>query len=232
MTRDHVPVFAIIPAKKLDNAKSRLSSLLKDNERKQFCLKILEDVLRTVKSTKRVHETVVVSKDTMVSEIAKNFEVAYLKERKTGLNKTVSEAVDWCVERGAMSVLVLPADIPLVTPTDLNRIFTLGEKTSMVISPSRDGKGTNALLLTPPNVSPTFYGPRSFQRHIKEATKLKISFSRYRSPRIALDIDTIEDLTYFISLNAKETSAYKVLEKIGVTKNLRYACDTEKIRTV
>jgi len=220
MTKDHVTVFVIIPLKRLDNAKSRLSFLLTDDERKQFCLKMLEDVLRTVKSTKRAHETVVVSKDPMVSEIAKIFGVAYLKERKRGLNKTVSEAIDWCVEKGAASVLVLPADIPLVAPTDLNRIFSLREEASMVISPSRNGKGTNALLLTPPNVSPTFYGPRSFQRHIKEASKLRISFRRYRSARIALDIDTVEDLIYFVSLKAKETSAYKVLEKIGGTNKL------------
>jgi len=218
MTQDYVTVFVIIPVKRLDNAKSRLSSFLTDDERKQFCLKMLEDVLRTVKSTKRVHETVVVSKDPMVSQVAKNFEVVYLKERKTGLNKTVSEAVDWCIEGGATSALVLPADIPLVVPTNLNRIFTLGEKASIVISPSRNGKGTNALLLTPPKVSPTFYGPRSFQRHIKEATKLRISFRRYMSPRIALDIDTVEDLTRFISLKAKRTSAYRVLEKMGGNK--------------
>jgi len=212
MTKDYVTVFVIIPVKRLDNAKSRLSSILTDDERKQFCLKMLEDVLGTVKSTKHPHETVVVSKDPLVSKI---------KERKAGLNKTVSEAVDWCVERGAASVLVLPADVPLVAPTDLNRIFTFGEKASMVISSSRNGKGTNALLLTPPNVSPTFYGPHSFQRHIKEAKKLKISFHRYRSSRIALDIDTVKDLTYFISLKAKETSAYKVLEKIKVTNKLK-----------
>jgi len=212
MTKDHVTVFVIIPVKRLDNAKSRLSSLLTDDERTQFCLKMLEDVLRTAKSTKYAHETVVVSTDPMVAKIAKSFEVANLREKKMGLNKTVSEAVDWCVETGAASVLVLPPDIPLVAPRDLDRIFMLGEKASMVISPSRNGKGTNALLLTPPNVSPTFYGPRSFQRHVKEVKKLKISFRRYSSPRIALDIDTVEDLTYFISLKAKETSAYKMLE--------------------
>jgi len=220
MTKDYVAVFVIIPVKRLDNAKSRLSSILTDDERKHFCLKMLEDVLETVNSTKHPHETVVISKDPTVSKIAKNFEVAYLKERKTGLNKAVSEAVDWCVEMGAASVLVLPADIPSVMPTELERIFTLGEKASMVISSSRNGKGTNALLLTPPNVSPTFYGPHSFQRHIKEAKKLKISCRRYRSPGLALDIDTIEDLTYFVSLRAKETYAYKLLEKIEVANKL------------
>jgi len=220
MTKDYVAVFVIIPVKRLDNAKSRLSSILTDDERKHFCLKMLEDVLETVNSTKHPHETVVISKDPTVSKIAKNFEAAYLKERKTGLNKAVSEAVDWCVEMGAASVLVLPADIPSVMPTELERIFTLGEKASMVISSSRNGKGTNALLLTPPNVSPTFYGPHSFQRHIKEAKKLKISCRRYRSPGLALDIDTIEDLTYFVSLRAKETYAYKLLEKIEVANKL------------
>ena len=220
MIKDYVAVFVIIPVKRLDNAKSRLSSILTDDERKHFCLKMLEDVLETVNSTKHPHETVVISKDPTVSKIAKNFEVAYLKERKTGLNKAVSEAVDWCVEMGAASVLVLPADIPSVMPTELERIFTLEEKASMVISSSRNGKGTNALLLTPPNVSPTFYGPHSFQRHIKEAKKLKISCRRYRSPGLALDIDTIEDLTYFVSLRAKETYAYKLLEKIEVANKL------------
>jgi 2-phospho-L-lactate guanylyltransferase len=220
MTKDPMTAFVIIPVKRLDNAKSRLSSLLTDEERKQFCLKMLEDVLRTMKSVKLAHETVVVGKDPIVLQMAKNFEVAYLKERKRGLNKTVSGAIDWCMEKGATSVLILPADIPLVAPADLNRIFTLGEKASMVISPSKNGKGTNALLLTPPNISPTFYGPHSFQRHVKEASKLKISLRIYRSPRIALDIDTFEDLTYFTSIKAKDTSAYKVLEKIGVINKL------------
>lgn len=209
-------VFVIVPVKRLDNAKSRLSSLLTDDERKQFCLKMLEDVLRTVKSTRRIHQTVVVSRDPAVLRIAEAFGVAYLKEGKTGLNEAVSEAIGWCVERGATSVIVLPADIPLVMPTDLNRMLSLGKRASMVISSSRSGKGTNALLLTPPNANPTFYGPNSFQRHIQEALKQKISLRKLRSPRIALDVDTVEDLKEFVSANAKETSAYKLLDKIGI----------------
>jgi len=223
MTRKRIAVFVITPVKRLDNAKSRLSPLLTDGERKQFCLKMLEDVLRTVKSTKRINQTVVVSNDPEVFHVAKNFEAAYLSERKTGLNEAVSEAIGWCIDRGATSVLVLPADVPLVTPTDLNRMLALREKASMVISPSRSGKGTNALLLTPPNACPTFYGPCSFQRHLEEASKRRISFRRFTSQRIALDIDTVENLTDFISTKAKETSAYKLLDKIGIPSKLVHA---------
>lgn len=220
MTRKRMAVFVIIPVKRLDNAKSRLSPFLTDDERKQFCLKMLEDVLKTVKSTRRITQTVVVSNDPEVFHIAKNFDTAYLRERKSGLNEAVSEAIGWCIEKGATSIFVLPADIPLVTPTDLNRMLALRKKASMVISPSRNGKGTNALLLTPPNACPTFYGPCSFQRHLEEASKRRISFYMFESQRIALDIDTIKDLTDFISANAKETSAYKLLDKIGIPSKL------------
>jgi len=223
MTRKRMAVFVIIPVKRLDNAKSRLSPLLTSDERKQFCLKMLEDVLRTVKSTKRINQTVVVSNDPEVFNVAKNFEVVYLRERKTGLNEAVSQAIGWCIERGATSILVLPADIPLVAPTDLNRMLALREKASMVISPSISGKGTNALLLTPPKACPTFYGPRSFQRHQEEASKRRISFHKFRSQRMALDVDTVKDVTDFILTNAKEISAYKLLDKIGISSKLVHA---------
>lgn len=216
MTKKRTAVFVIIPVKILDNAKSRLSPLLTDGERKQFCLKMLEDILRTVKSTRHINQTVVVSNDPEVFQVAKNFEATYLREGKTGLNEAIYETISWCIGRGATSVLVLPADIPLVTPKDLNRMLALREKASMVISSSRSGNGTNALLLTPPNACPTFYGSRSFQRHLEEASRRRISFRRFRSQRIALDVDTVEDLTDFISTKAKETSAYKLLDRIGI----------------
>jgi len=216
-------VFVIIPVKRLENAKSRLSPFLTECERKEFCLKMLEDVLRTVKSTKCIHQIVVVSKDPQVFHVTKNFEATYLRERKNGLNEAVSEAIGGCVEKVATSVLVLPADIPLVTPVDLNRMLALRKDASMVISPSRSGKGTNALLLTPPNACQTFYGPYSFQRHLDEASKRRISFHKFRSQRIALDIDTIKDLTDFISKNRKDTLTYKLLDKIGMPSRLVHA---------
>jgi 2-phospho-L-lactate guanylyltransferase len=215
-------IFVIIPVKRLDDAKSRLSALLTHDERKQFCLKMLEDILRTVKSTAIIHQTVVISKAPEVFNIAKNFEATYLNESENGLNEAVSEAINWCIRRESTSVLILPADIPLVTSTDLDRMLALREKVAIVISPSRNGKGTNALLLTPPNVCDTFYGPYSFQRHLKEASKRKTSFCKFKSSRIALDIDTVKDLTNFISKNGsgRAASTYKFLDKIGIANRL------------
>lgn len=213
-------VSAIIPVKKLDEAKSRLSSLLSNNERREFCLKMLEDVLVTVKTTRCIRWTVVVSVDPTVLQVAKRFDVVTLMERQSGLNQAVSEAINWCVQNGAKSTLILPADVPLVTPRDLNRIFSLGKEAAMVISPSRSEDGTNALLLTSPNILPTSYGKHSFQRYIKEASKRAISFRTIKLPGIALDIDTVEDLTDFVKLNTKETNTYKFLMEIGFPQRL------------
>lgn len=213
-------VFAIIPVKRLNDAKSRLSSLLSDNERREFCLEMLEDVLATVKTTKRICCTVVVSVDPTVLQAAKRFDALPLTESQPGLNQAVSEAINWCVQKGAKSTLILPADIPSVTPRDLNKIFSLRKEAAVVIASSRSGDGTNALLLTPPNTLPTFYGKQSFPRYIKEASKRAISFDTIKLPGIALDIDTVEDLADFVKLNAKETNTHKFLMEIGISQRL------------
>ena len=213
--------FVIIPVKGLDEAKSRLSPLLFDNERKEFCLKMLEDVLVAVKTMKDVQQTLVVSADPLVLRVAKNFDAVPFKESQPSLNQAISEAIRWCIQRGAGSVLILPADIPAVAPMDLNRIFSLGKKAAMVISPSRSEDGTNALFLTPSNAIPTFYGRHSFQRHIEEVSMRGIRYCVAKSRRIALDIDTNEDLADFLASDPGKTHVYEFLKKTGVFGRLK-----------
>lgn len=81
---------------------------------------------------------------------------------------------------------------------------------SIVIVPSKDGKGTNALLLTPPRVISTFYGENSFYKHLAMASKLKVKSHIYRSSNIEFDIDTGTDLKRFISKKS-DSSFYKTL---------------------
>jgi len=212
--------FVIVPVKKLDEAKSRLSPFLSENERKQFCLEMLEDVLTAIGTIKGISKTIVVSTDPQVLQAVKNFHVFPFKESQSGLNQAISEAINWCISMNAKTTLILPADIPLASSADVNRILAFGRTSSMVISPSRWGHGTNALLLNPPRAVPAFYGQGSFQRYTEEASKRGIRFHVYRSPRIAFDVDTIEDLADFVALDTAETRAYRFLKEIGVRKRL------------
>lgn len=154
--------------------------VLNTQERQTLTLAMLEDVLKAVKCSE-VCQTVVISSDRTIKELANNFGVSYLEERKYELNRAVKQATEWCIQNNANSVLILPADIPLITPADINQIVKLcSTENSVVISPSQNS-GTNALLQKPPDIIHTHFGPNSFSKHKTEALHKGILTRVYRS---------------------------------------------------
>lgn len=206
-------VFAMIPVKSLLKSKTRLSMILNPKERQALTLVMLEDVLRAVKCS-MVRQVVVISSDSTVKELVEKFGAMYLEEKKRGLNQAIEQALEWCIQNKADSVLVLPADIPLIIPKDVNQIVKLGsEETSIVISPSQNG-GTNALLQKPPNLIRPRFGPNSFSKHKGEASHKGIPTKVYMSKRVAMDIDSPKDLEKLFEIKA-QTLSHKFLEQIG-----------------
>lgn len=212
-------VFVVIPVKTLLKSKMRLSMVLTPQERQTLTLAMLEDVLKAVKCSV-VCQTVVISSDPTVKELANNFGVSYLKERKHELNQAVKQATEWCIQNNANSVLILPADIPLLIPEDINRVVKLCAKGALVvISPSQNG-GTNALLQKPPDLIPTHFGPNSFSKHKTEALHKGILTRVYRSKRVATDIDSPKDLEKLLKIKA-QTVSHKFLEQIRANTRLK-----------
>lgn len=216
-----MPTFALIPVKDLKKAKSRLSPILRQQERRVFCLKMLEDVVKTVRHAKCIQRTFIVSKDDEALSLSHELQAYPFKENSSGLNQALSEAVQHCISQGATSVLILPGDIPLAKPEDIREISLLKGKNSLVISPSRNEKGTNALLLKPPDALPMLYGKNSFQHFLKEAQKRKLSVYIWRSKRFGLDVDTIDDLADFLVVKDENSQAYLFLKQINVWKRLK-----------
>ena len=187
-------VYAVVPVKSLGASKKRLSPVLSPQERGQLTLAMLEDVLSALQ-TSIVNDTVVVSDDLDVHDIAGKFGTIYLAQKIGGLNCAVEKATEWCIQQGAEAVLVLPADIPLLSSADVDRIVKLGnrENQTVVLSSSYDD-GTNALFQSPPNLIRPSFGPRSFFKHIKEAQDKGVCVRLYYSGRVAMDIDSVDDL--------------------------------------
>ena len=187
-------IYAVVPVKNLATSKRRLTSVLAPENRKRLTLVMLEDVLNAIRAS-TVQSTVVVGSDPIVREIAANAGVSYKEEHRRGLNRAIACSIDWCLKRVADAVLVLPADIPLISSVDINRIIEMAGNTepTVVLSPS-DNDGTNALFMKPPNLIPVSYGPRSFKRHIKQSRTKGAHIKVYYSPSVALDIDTQKDL--------------------------------------
>jgi 2-phospho-L-lactate/phosphoenolpyruvate guanylyltransferase len=207
-------LYAVVPVKNLKTSKRRLSAVLTPQERKQLTLAMLEDVLTAVKAS-IVNKIVVIGEDVEVQEVAERFGASYLSAAKDGLNLAIEEATSWCIQHNAESVLVLPADIPLITTKEVDRIVELGKgKCAVVLSPSGNW-GTNALYQCPPKLIPACFGSKSFIEHIREAYTKGISVRLHFSTGLATDIDSAEDLCKLFEVK-NSTVCRRVLEQIAL----------------
>jgi 2-phospho-L-lactate/phosphoenolpyruvate guanylyltransferase len=210
-------VYAIVPVKRIGASKRRLSQSLSLQERKSLAVAMLEDVLQALKESV-VTNVLVVSNDQNVRPIAQRFRVSFFSPARKGLNSAIEEAWVWCIRNKADSVLVLPADIPLVTPKDINTIIKLGsDRRRIVLAPSRDW-GTNAFFQCPPHLVHASFGPDSFSKHAKEAYNKGVCVKYYYSLGVGLDIDSFEDLQFLLKVE-NETLSKKVVRDFKLAKS-------------
>ncbi len=207
-------ICVIIPVKKLTDSKKRLSSVFTPQERATFTLTMLEDVLKALKASV-VDRVIVVAEDSLVQETAEKFGASYRFADGATLNSAIEETTSYCVQNGVQSVLVLPADVPLISSEEINRIIQLaGDGNSVVVlSPSHDW-GTNALFQSPPNIIPACYGPNSFINHVRVAFRNGVSVRVHFSNKLAADIDSAEDLKKLFEIK-NNTISKRFLEQIN-----------------
>jgi len=198
-------ISALIPVKNLSAGKSRLSEVLSPAQREKLSAFMLQKLLQVLQWSGRFDLICVVTHDVRVGQIGQNYEARVIWEPEpTNENQALGYATEICHSLGVESLLVLPADIPFLTVQDIEVILigsTQGPK--VILCPSKEGTGTNALLRTPPNAIPARFGPNSFSLHLLEAQAKKIPCEVHPLPRVALDIDTPEDL-----LALKKTDEY------------------------
>jgi 2-phospho-L-lactate guanylyltransferase len=207
---------AIVPVKDLSRAKERLSPVLSQSDRTKLASIMLEDVLTALGGSKLLKKVYMVTLDGLAAELARSLDIEVIREAK---QESESSSIDYssnvCKGLGAESVLVVPGDVPLMKPEDVDFILEREKPyPSAILVPARDGLGTNAILRKPPDAFPSRFGYDSFNKHIAEAKKRGIEFDIYHIPRIALDIDEPKDLTLFLAQKS-DTKTYIELGKIG-----------------
>jgi 2-phospho-L-lactate guanylyltransferase len=98
-------------------------------------------------------------------------------------------------------VLILPADLPLVTREDIQTLLDRAVKPPVVvIAPDRHGRGTNALLISPAGLIEYDFGENSFQRHCERANRAGARLEIVELPSLGLDLDVPEDYEIVKSL--------------------------------
>jgi len=201
-----VNVFAIIPVKGFERAKTRMSSLLALEERVRLSSLMLENTLHALCGARSLQRLLVVSNDRRAGEIASTHGAEFLHEAsESGVNAAVTIADEYSVENGADASIVIPQDLPLLEPSGIEVMCRLaeGEERCIVLCPSQRYDGTNALLRKPGTVISTFFDNNSYESHIRAARDSGIPVRLYFSKSLMCDIDTPEDASQL----AKEPSA-------------------------
>jgi 2-phospho-L-lactate guanylyltransferase len=182
-----------LPVKHLDAAKGRLAGHLGPERRVELARALLQDSLELCAATPFL-EWWVVSDDARVLEAAAGRGLAVVEDRGRGLNPALQAAVKEAVSAAADSVTIVPSDLPLATAEDLADIVDTGATSDVVAVPAGERGGTNALYLSPPELLPPRFGEASFAAHMVQAEALGLRCSILPLERMALDIDTIEDV--------------------------------------
>jgi 2-phospho-L-lactate/phosphoenolpyruvate guanylyltransferase len=192
-------LWVIIPVKPLNRAKSRLAEVLSPEQRSRFAEMLFRRILTVVKDVPQVTGTLVISRDTKALAIARELGAKTLQEsNNSDLNPALERATEVVRVWGGSAVLVLPADLPFVSKSDIESIAEMGKfGTKVVLATDRESDGTNALLMRPAGIIPYTYGKGSFERHTLAAKLAGADVKVYGSESIQLDIDVPEDLAEY-----------------------------------
>ena len=206
-----LPTYAIVPVKGLALAKRRLAPVLPDAARRRLVLAMLEDVLAAIAGVREIERVVVVTPDADAGSLAAGRGATILPEPGAGeLNAAVESGVAFALSRGIGRVLVLPGDIPLARPEELTSLIASRQSApGVTLAPSRDGNGTNAMLLAPPDAIAPCYGPGSYLQHMSQAMARHIDVNVLHLAGVGRDIDEPADLA---ALSAAAPARYGFLE--------------------
>lgn len=177
-----------IPIKAPDACKTRLAPALSDAARRALVADMLRHVVEAAEGAGEVR-LVGPSRHGLPETIG------LLADPGGGLNAALAAALAQALAAGATRLVVLAADLPRLTPGDVQALAAQAPSV-LAVAPDRAGSGTNALSLPLPQARGFRfqYGPDSFARHGAEAARLGLALEAIRSPTLGLDIDQPGDL--------------------------------------
>ncbi len=188
--------WAIIPVKPLRRGKSRLSGVLSLEARTALNHYLLSNTLEILASISEIEYSLVVSRDPEALTIAREYGARTVQEQGSPqLNVALTRATMVALSHSVQGVLIIPADLPLLTAEDIRDVVNhAGAPPVVVITPDRHRRGTNAMLVCPPGLIRYEYGPDSFAKHCQQARRAGARLEVRERGSVALDIDFPEDL--------------------------------------
>ena len=197
----------LVPVKNLENAKERLSPVLSRAERRALAETMLQDVLAAVAEVNHRTRVGVVTSDPFAVSLAQRHGFTVIPDpANLGESDAIANATDRCIAQGEDSIMVIPGDIPLVQPEDLEQVLAAAPAQGTVLVPGWDGRGSNAVFRRPANLFPLRFGNDSFPPHLRAAQATGQPCVVLRLPRIGLDVDNPADLAQLLAAEGNTRS--------------------------
>lgn len=189
-------LWAIVPVKPLRRGKSRLSDVLSQDERTDLNRRLLAHTVDTLAAMPELEHVLVISRDQSALALARDHGARTVQESGAPhLNLALARATIVAKNYATRGVLIIPADLPLITQEDVRSMLDRAQKPPVVvIAPDRRGDGTNALLVCPAGLIEYEFGPGSFRRHCERARQAGARLEVCELSSLALDMDLPEDL--------------------------------------
>jgi 2-phospho-L-lactate/phosphoenolpyruvate guanylyltransferase len=181
---------ALIAVKERARCKTRLTDVLTPPERIELVRSMLTAVLAAAGNAQTVHQVIVLSpeRDTVPADIP------VLADTGESLNTALIQAHAMVRELGCQEIVVLPADLPLITSAEIDELVRAGRAGGFAMATDAAGVGTNALCLVAPHPFRFQFGPDSRRLHLQEAQRWGASPQEVRLPGLEFDVDSSADL--------------------------------------
>lgn len=214
-------LWAVVPVKCFHNAKQRLDPVLSASERSALARFMFADVLQALAASPCLAGILVVTDDPFAADLARRAGAKVLRDAGPGLVPALEHAARSLDGAGAQGMLVVPADVPWITPADIE-IIALAHRhqPAVTLVAASDDGGTNALACSPPTVIRLSYGNDSFALHRQAALDAGLAPKVLNLPRFGRDIDRPADLLAFLARpSATQTHAWLLAS--GIARRLR-----------
>ncbi len=180
---------AVVPFR-IENPKSRLSSVLSPEERTMLARLLLKNAVGCLENA-GIRKIDILSKTPLSLP-----EMMISSPPETSLSLLIDDrdlntAVNAYLEKQTDPVLILMTDLPLVTGDILRRICDTAS--DICIAPGRGG-GTNILKIDRPDIFRVRYHGQSFLNHKKQASENGLSFEVFDSFFAGADLDEPDDI--------------------------------------
>jgi 2-phospho-L-lactate guanylyltransferase len=191
-----VTIAALVPAKSFGRAKSRLSGVLRAEQREHLARACFARVVDALLGAAAFDSVTVCTDGDEVEALARSLGCEVIRDPAgpVAFSEIIDAALRELARRGASRALVVMADLPEASPGSFRPLLSHDAR-DVVLVPDAEGLGTSALLVPLPAPFATAFGnPDSAARHQALAAASGLRFARVHVPSLARDVDGPLDL--------------------------------------